>query len=197
MIIQKTINGREVELEILKDNITIQKVDAIVNAAHSGLTGGGGVDGAIHRAAGHDLLVECMELEFVEPGVRCRVGEACLTNGHNLLAPYVIHTVAPRFIGSVVQGKLKNAKEGTDEDLKACYINCMRLASSNNMTSIAFPSLGTGGHAYPVEIAAPIAVNSVLEALEESDTINSVKFVCYSQFDYDTYVSVLIGGLPF
>lgn len=192
MIVEQIIGGRNIELEILKGDITIQKVDAIVNAAHSGLTGGGGVDGAIHRAAGPSLLQECMAIEFVEPGVRCRVGEACLTSGGNLLAPYVIHTVAPRFIGSIVSGKFKNAKEGTDEDLKACYVNCMKLASSNDLTSIAFPSLGTGGHAYPIEIASLVAIKAVEKGLEESDTIVKVKFVCYSQFDYDVYTESMV-----
>lgn len=201
MKIQCNINGRNVELENILGDITSLNVDAIVNAAHEALMGGGGVDGAIHRAAGPSLLQECRSLEQVEPGVRCRVGEACMTSGGRLNAKHVIHTVAPKYSGSVV-GKYqtistlgwsltkniyKNAKPGTDEDLAACYHNCIKLADSNDLASIAFPSLGTGGHAYPIEIAAPIAVQATLEALKETTSISQVKFVCFSQTDYDEY----------
>lgn len=208
MKIHRNINGRNVEIDLVLGDITIQKVDCIVNAAHEALMGGGGVDGAIHRAAGPSLLQECRVIEQVEPGVRCRVGEACLTSGGRLLANYVIHTVAPKFVGGIIRKKVegdsvpiglslqdwtltkniyKNAKPGTDEDLEACYINCIGLADANNITSIAFPSLGTGGHAYPIELAAPIAVKSTLEALKNTSNINLVRFVCFSQVDYDTY----------
>jgi len=187
MIIQLT-NGRAAEIEIILGDITIQQVDAIVNAAHEALMGGGGVDGAIHRAAGPSLLQECRSLEQVEPGVRCRVGEACITDGGRLLARYVIHTVAPKFVGSAINGIYKNAKDGTDDDLAACYINCIKLADLNNISSIAFPSLGTGGHAYPIELASPIAIKSTIESLENTDNVSKVVFVCFSLFDYDVYV---------
>jgi O-acetyl-ADP-ribose deacetylase (regulator of RNase III) len=198
-----------VSIESILNDITILNVDCIVNAAHEALMGGGGVDGAIHRAAGPSLLQECRAISQVEPGVRCRVGEACITSGGRLLAKYVIHTVAPKFVGSVVKTSkaldglfdlqswsltrniYKNAKEGTDEDLAACYENCIKLADSNNITSIAFPSLGTGGHAYPIEIAAPIAVKTTIKALEATSSINRVYFVCYSQSDYDIYEQVM------
>ena len=188
MIVQRLIDDRTVEIEIVLGDITNQAVDAIVNAAHNSLIGGGGVDGAIHKAAGLSLLQECMELEEVEPGVRCRVGEACLTSGGDLTSKHIIHTVAPKFVGSIVNGTFKNVKEGTDEDLKACYVNCITLAHLNNMASIAFPSLGTGGHAYPIEIAAPIAIKSTLETLKEAKNVSKIVFVCFSQLDYDIYV---------
>ena len=193
MIIQRLIDDRMVEIEIVLGDITTQSAEVIVNAAHNSLMGGGGVDGAIHRAAGSSLLQECMELEEVEPGIRCRVGEACLTSGGNLLSQYIIHTVAPKFVGSIVNGVFKNSKEGTDEDLKACYVNSITLAHLNHMNSIAFPSLGCGGHAYPIEIAAPIAIKSTLEALKEATNISKVVFVCFSQSDYDEYVKSMKG----
>jgi len=180
------------EIEIVKGNIVFQDVDAIVNAAHEALMGGGGVDGAIHRAAGPALLRECRAFPESSPGVRCAVGEAYMTQGHNLKAKAVIHTVAPKFVGSVHKNALmqdiyKNAKEGTDEDLARCYKSCMALAALNELKSIAFPSLGTGGHAYPIEIACPIALRAVAEA--EAPTLELVRFVCFSDHDYAVYTS--------
>lgn len=205
------LSDRDVKIEIVFGDITLQNVDVIVNAAHEALMGGGGVDGAIHRAAGQSLIQECREIEQVEHGVRCRIGEAHITSGGRLAAKYVIHTVAPKFVGSIVRttktivnGKeievpnlnawsltntiYKNAKEGTDEDLANCYDNCIRLASKYNLTSIAFPSLGTGGHAYPIELASKIALKSTYKALRKYGSVEEVRFVCFSQNDYNVYV---------
>jgi O-acetyl-ADP-ribose deacetylase len=182
------INGRNISIEILIGDITRQEVDVIVNAAHEKLEGGGGVDGAIHRAAGQSLIQECREIEQVEPGIRCRVGEAHITSGGNLIAKHVIHTVAPKFVGSVTNGVYKSINPDIDNELSKCYINCIILASLHNLKSIAFPSLGTGGHSYPIELASDIAIRTTLEALKCSGTISNVKFICYSRNDYDTYV---------
>lgn len=200
-----TINGtdRKVELHLVQEDITKMKVDAIVNAAHERLMGGGGVDGAIHRAAGPGLMRECREIPEVERGCRCPVGDAHITRGHKLPAKHVIHTVAPKFSGgvtrladeemvnlsiwSLTKNIYKNATEGTDEDLYRCYANCLKLAGEHNVETIAFPSLGTGGHAIPIEIASPIAIQSVKENLKNAESIKKVYFVCYSNYDYDVY----------
>ena len=163
-------------------------VDVIVNAAHEKLEGGGGVDGAIHRAAGQSLLQECREIEEVEPGIRCRVGEAHITSGGNLFAKHVIHTVAPKFVGSVTNGVFKSINSQIDIELSNCYISSIVLASLHNLESIAFPSLGTGGHSYPIELASEIALKTTLETLKCSGTIKNVRFVCYSQNDYEKYI---------
>lgn len=194
---------REVKLHLVQRDITRMSVDAIVNAAHERLMGGGGVDGAIHRVAGPGLMRECREIPEVERGCRCPVGEAHITGGHKLPAKYVIHTVAPKFSGgvskvsdeemanlslwSLTRNIYKNATEGTDEDLYRCYANCLKIAGEHNIESIAFPSLGTGGHAIPIEIAAPIAIKSVMDNVKEAPSVKRVYFVCYSNYDYDVY----------
>jgi len=205
----KNICGRNILFEVSQGDITGEDVDAIVNAAHERLQGGGGVDGAIHRAAGPKLCQACRDFPEVERGVRCRVGEAFITPGFRLKAKYVIHTVAPKFVGSasrVVQESPDNpfkftignnslmktlyqgAKEGTDEDMAKCYESCIMLADENSVKSIAFPALGCGGHAYPMEIACPIAIATTIKTLEKTSNISHVKFVCFSEFDYNTYV---------
>ena len=177
------------KIEVIKGDITKIKVDAIVNAAHEMLMGGGGVDGAIHRAAGEGLLLECRDIE-IKDGIRCKVGEAHLTRGYNLPAPYVVHTVAPKFVGSVVyrEGEkiYKNIDEDGDSKLESCYICSLFVAEKHGLKSIAFPSLGTGGHSYPIELACPIAINAVKKALP-CTSIERVIFVCYSDHDYEVY----------
>jgi O-acetyl-ADP-ribose deacetylase (regulator of RNase III) len=188
----------DVILEIIKGDITKQDVDAIVNAAHEALQGGGGVDGAIHRAAGPALLRECKEIPYVEPGVRCRPGEAFITSGCKLKARHVIHTVAPRFVGSVTRPKAfdqfeltkslyHNAKPGTEIELANCYRNTIRLAAEHGIKSLAFCSLGTGGHSWPIEIAAPIAIKAAAECLGDAPELELVKFVCFSDYDLSVY----------
>lgn len=189
------VNGRDVTISIMLGDITALQVDSIVNAAHEMLMGGGGVDGAIHRAAGPSLLRECMEIPLNDKGVRCNVGEAHITKSYNLPCKHIIHTVAPKFIGGIirreVEGKFvpvyKNAKPERDEELKSCYINCIELADKNNIGKIAFPSLGCGGHAYPIELASQLAIKGSIEALGYSKNVNEVIFICFSQKDYDIY----------
>ena len=198
---------REIELHIVQKDITTMKVDAIVNAAHERLMGGGGVDGAIHRAAGPKLAQECRAIPEVSRGCRCPVGDAHITAGYYLPAKHVIHTVAPKFAGSITKPSdeimedlsmwssmrelYKDATEGTDEDLARCYANCIKLAGENNIESIAFSSLGTGGHAIPIEIASPIAIKSVMDNLKHASSIKQVYFVCFSNKDFDLYTQVM------
>ena len=179
------------KIEVVKGDITLEDVDAIVNAANETLMGGGGVDGAIHRRAGPALLRECKTLPVIEPGVRCRVGEAKITIGCALRARYVIHTVAPRFVGSSSSGPLKQiykyAKEGLPEDLASCYRECILLAESQGLKSIAFPSLGTGAFGWPVEEAAAIAMAAIKGAMKEAPGIELVRMVCFSDEDKALY----------
>jgi O-acetyl-ADP-ribose deacetylase (regulator of RNase III) len=206
------INGREVTISLMLGDITKLKVDAIVNAAHEALMGGGGVDGAIHRAAGPSLMSECRTIPRDSSGVRCNTGDAHITGGYNLPAKHVIHTVAPKFVGGIIRKKVanesiplglslqdwsltkniyKNAKPGTDADMENCYRNCIALAEDNRLKSIAFPSLGTGGHAYPIELACPIAVKTTLKALASTKSLEKVVFVCFSQEDFDFYKATI------
>jgi len=191
------VNSRNIVIDLILGDITAVKADAIVNAAHEALLGGGGVDGAIHKAAGPFLLRECREMPADKNGVRCPTGEARITGAYNLIANHVIHTVAPKFIGGIIRrevnGKLepifKNAHPERDIEMANCYKNCIKLADDNKLKSIAFPSLGTGGHAYPIEVACLIAINSTLEYLynNAATNIEKVTFVCFSQVDYDYY----------
>jgi O-acetyl-ADP-ribose deacetylase (regulator of RNase III) len=140
------------EILVLEGDITSLAVDAIVNAANPSLLGGGGVDGAIHRAAGPGLLAECSVLPEVQPGVRCPTGEARITGGHALPAQNVIHAVGPVWHGG---------HEGESELLSACYRACLQLASDYWLKSIAFPAISCGIYGYPPDLAVPIAVAAV------------------------------------
>jgi len=142
-----------VRIEVVEGDITALAVDAIVNAANQSLLGGGGVDGAIHRAAGPGLLDECRALPEVRPGVRCPTGEARITGGHRLPARFVIHTVGPVWHGGT-------ARE--PELLAACYANALRLAAANDVASIAFPAISCGVFGYPHAAAAEVAVGQLL-----------------------------------
>lgn len=153
-------------------DITTLSVDAIVNAANNSLLGGGGVDGAIHRAAGPELLAECRTLNG------CKTGEAKLTSGYHLPARYVIHTVGPRYFGP---------EENKPQLLASCYRNSLRLASLHHIASIAFPSISTGVYHYPLTEAVPIAVREVLSGLEEYPDIKEVIFVCFNKEVLDCY----------
>jgi O-acetyl-ADP-ribose deacetylase (regulator of RNase III) len=143
-----------------------------VNAANTSLLGGGGVDGAIHRAAGPRLLEECRKLGG------CPTGQAKITTGGNLPARFVIHTVGPIWRGG---GNREN------EQLRECYLNSMKLAEQNGIRTIAFPSISTGAYSFPIERAARIAVSTVRECLNRMPQIQTVLFVCFSQSDYDVY----------
>jgi O-acetyl-ADP-ribose deacetylase len=139
-------------IRILETDITAQRVDAIVNAANESLLGGGGVDGAIHRAAGPSLLTACRALPQTRPGVRCPTGEARLTPGFSLPARFVIHTVGPVWEGG---------DDGEAKLLAACYRNSLRLAAENAFSSIAFPAISCGVYGYPPDLAARIALDEI------------------------------------
>ena len=164
------------KVSVVLGDITQQRVDAIVNAANTSLLGGGGVDGAIHRAAGPDLLRECRTLGG------CETGQAKLTKGHRLAAKYVIHTVGPVWRGG---------KAGEDEFLRNCYYNSLILADQCRMKSVAFPSISTGAYGFPISRAAQIATSTVREYLNGTTKIEEVIFVCFSKPDYDVYKSAL------
>jgi len=156
----------------LQADITTLAVDIIVNAANSSLLGGGGVDGAIHRAAGPDLVHECRLLGG------CRTGEAKITLGYRLPAGHIIHTVGPVWRGGT---------HGEAELLASCYANCMALASRHGAKSIAFPCISTGIYRFPPDLAARIALAGVSETLRKYMAVEQVTFCCYSQGDLDIY----------
>jgi len=166
----------EKRIEVTRKDITQLKVDAIVNAANSRLLGGGGVDGAIHRAAGPELLEECKTLNG------CHTSEAKITNGYKLPARYVIHTVGPVWRG----GKFNEA-----ELLKNCYKNSLQLAQLNDCKSIAFPNISTGIYGYPKHEAAEIAIKTVQNFLKDNEIPSTVYFVCFEEPNYNIYTELL------
>lgn len=163
-------------IEVYLGDITKIEADAIVNAANSSLLGGGGVDGAIHRAAGRELLEECRGLNG------CNTGEAKLTAGYKLAAKYVIHTVGPVWHGG-------NSHES--ELLKSCYISSMEIAEQKKIFSIAFPAISTGVYGYPKRAAAEIALNTIKEYLSGHEYPEKVIFVCFSERDIEIYRELL------
>lgn len=163
-------------LRAVRGDITKLAVDAIVNAANSTLLGGGGVDGAIHRAAGPELLAECRTLNG------CVTGQAKITRGYRLPARYVIHTVGPVWHG----GKAREP-----ELLASCYRESLHLASENGVASVAFPCISTGVYGYPVEPAARIAVETVRATLIEVEGVREVVFCCFSAGDLEIYQDLL------
>lgn len=169
------------KIELIKGDITKITADAIVNAANSSLLGGGGVDGAIHRAGGSAILDACVAIRNKQG--KCKTGEAVITTAGNLPANYVIHTVGPVWNGGT-------KKE--EELLRNCYINSLGLAVEHNVKTIAFPNISTGIYHYPKDKAADVAIASVKEFLETNNqTIDKVIFVCFDEENYTLYKSVL------
>lgn len=166
---------------ITKGDIVKAKTDAIVNAANTSLLGGGGVDGAIHRAAGPELLAECETLGG------CRTGDAKITKGYKLKAKYVIHTPGPVWRGG---------KWAEEELLAECYKNCLRLAAEYGVKTIAFPSISTGVYRFPVKLAAQIAMREILAFLRENTEIEQVTMVCFDENTQQAYEEALEEQLP-
>lgn len=163
-------------IRAFRGDITTLSVDAVVNAANSSLLGGGGVDGAIHRAAGPELVHECRLLGG------CKTGEAKITKGYRLPAKFIIHTVGPVWRGGT---------SGEDQALASCYRQSLELASAQRLSVVAFPSISTGIYGYPIEQAAAVAVCSVKSALINFPVIQEVQFCCFSQADLLVYQRVL------
>ena len=163
-------------LEAVRGDITAQRVDAIVNAANPELLPGGGVSGAIHRAAGPELAEESRRLGG------CPTGEARITRGHRLPAPWVVHTVGPVWSGG---------RRGEAELLAGCYRSCLDLAAARGLTSIAFPAISAGAYGYPFDEAAAVAVRTVRERLREPTPLELVRFVLFSARELDVYLRLL------
>ncbi len=161
-------------LFIIEGDITRCETEAIVNAANSTLLGGGGVDGAIHRAAGPGLLEECRKLNG------CATGEAKITKGYNLPARWVIHTVGPIWRGG---------NNGEDQMLAQCYRNSLHLAEQYKIKTIAFPSISTGAYGFPLERAARIAIKEIKDFLRKNTTVEKVFMVCFNKEAYHAYLA--------
>jgi O-acetyl-ADP-ribose deacetylase len=159
-------------IELIRDDITQLNVDAIVNAANESLLGGGGVDGAIHRAAGHELLEECRKIGG------CPTGEARITKGYNLRAKFIIHTVGPIWRGG---------HKDEINYLRNTYLNSLKLATSNSIETIAFPNISTGIYGFPKKSAAEIALNAVKNYLDKNKLPQKVIFVCFDDENYEIY----------
>lgn len=168
------------KLHILQSDITQLTVDAIVNAANSSLMGGGGVDGAIHRAGGPVILEECRKIIARQGG--CKTGEAVITTSGNMPAKFVIHTVGPVWNGG-------NNEEA--DKLSNCYKNSLRLAVENNCRTVAFPNISTGIYGYPKKQAAGVAVTAVKDFIKDNNTLDKVIFICFDKENFDLYKNLL------
>jgi O-acetyl-ADP-ribose deacetylase (regulator of RNase III) len=169
-------------LEVIVADITSLSVDAIVNAANTSLLGGGGVDGAIHRAAGPELLAECRALGG------CETGDAKITLGYRLLARHVIHAVGPVWAGG---------NQGEDQALASCYRRAIELCQARSLASIAFPTISTGAYRFPADRAADIAVASTLDALAAAPVVSRIVFCCFSDDSARLHAQAIVGfGRP-
>lgn len=166
------VGGRTMAIEVVQGDITALAVDAIVNAANERMLGGGGVDGAIHRAAGPELLIACREIPEIRPGVRCPTGEARLTPGFRLPAGFVIHTVGPVWTGG---------SRGEPALLAGCYRNSLALAAEQELESVAFPAISCGIYGYPLDQAAAIAVREIRAFQMQYDAPRRVLLVAYER----------------
>jgi O-acetyl-ADP-ribose deacetylase len=174
-------------LELVKGDITDIEADAIVNAANSSLTGGGGVDGAIHRKGGPKILEETNRIRATEWPDGLPTGKAVVTSGGNLKVKYVIHTVGPVWLGGFhIEGEL----------LKQAYRNSLKLAVAKGLKSVAFPSISTGAYGYPIEEASRISIGTVKDYLEKEDKLEKVMFVLFSERDFQIYVETAKSILP-
>ena len=167
-------------IEVVEGDITKQAVDAIVNAANTTLLGGGGVDGAIHRAAGPELLTECRTLGG------CATGQAKITKGYRLPAKWVIHTVGPVW---------RDGQRGEDDLLASCYRGCFALAEQHGIRTIAFPSISTGAYGFPTDRAARIAVRETIKFLERNTAVQRVRLVCFGKDAYQIHCQALDAAL--
>lgn len=168
------------KLAIIQGDITKIAVDAIVNAANSSLLGGGGVDGAIHRVGGQQILADCQKIRAKQGG--CKVGEAVITTAGNLPAKYVIHTVGPRW------------NDGNNNEmalLRNCYLNCFKLANDNKVKTISFPNISTGVYKFPKEKAAEIAFKAIQDSIADYPQIERVNIVCYDADNYQIYCAMI------
>lgn len=170
----------EERIKLVQGDITKIKADAIVNAAKTSLLGGGGVDGAIHRAGGKAILEECIQIRNRQGG--CKTGEAVITTGGNLPAKYVIHTVGPVY---------NNGGKGEDALLASAYLNSLKLGAENHVETIAFPNISTGIYHFPKEKAAAIAIKTVRDFLAENESIKQVTFVCFDDENCGIYSGLL------
>ncbi len=170
----------ENRISLIKGDITKLDTDAIANAANSSLLGGGGVDGAIHKAGGRQILEECMAIRNKQGG--CKTGEAVITSGGLLKARFIIHTVGPVWNGG-----------SNDEDrlLENCYVNSLKLAEENKIKTIAFPNISTGVYRFPKDRAASIAVAAVSNYLSKNESIEKVIFVCFDEENYQLYSNLI------
>jgi O-acetyl-ADP-ribose deacetylase len=172
------------QLQLLKGDITTIAVDAIVNAANSSLSGGGGVDGAIHRAGGPEIMLELREVAD-RIGGSCDTGQAVITGAGHLPAKYLFHAVGPRY---------RDGKHREAELLASCYRTCLRLASEHELKTISFPSISTGIYGYPIEEAAGIAIQTITACLrDQPGSIRTVKLVQFSDQDHEVYRRVAQG----
>jgi len=174
------ITVNKTKIILCRGDITAREADCIVNAANSSLLGGGGVDGAIHRAGGREILEECVKIREKQGG--CAEGEAVVTTAGKLKAKYVIHTVGPVWDGG---------SYGEDEKLKSCYRRSLELAREYGAKSIAFPNISTGVYCFPKDRAAGIAISAVFEFAGNNDSISTVEFICFDDENYQIYENKL------